>query len=239
MSANRFSRGEILYGNDFQKIVRAKVVVCGAGAVGSFALEALARTGVGNFLIIDFDKVECTNINRQLIALESTIGKSKAQLASSRILDINPDAKVEVLETFINVQNLNLIFDYQPDIVVDAIDSTDAKIALLRECAKRNLTVVSSMGAARKLDIFSIRRGDIFDTRVCPLASRIRKELRRAGVARGKIQCVFSDELPSADTHIISKDKIIGSCAHLTGAFGLALAQLALECITGKFFAKK
>ena len=176
---NRFARTEQLLGQGAMgKIKAAKVAVFGLGAVGSFAVEALARTGVGRLCLIDFDRVDASNINRQLLALNSTIGREKAVLARERVRDINPECEITVKSAFVNAESLEDLLEDDMDVVVDAIDGLNSKINLLVGARRMNLAVVSSMGAGGKTDISSIRAGDISETEVCPLARVVRQRLQ-------------------------------------------------------------
>ncbi len=229
MKSERFSRSGLLYGDEaMNNLSKAKVCVIGAGAVGGYTIEALARTGVGRFYIADFDTVHVSNINRQILALDSTVGKKKCLLAKERILEINPHAKVEVLDSFIDAENLDEIFNLNADIFVDAIDSITSKVALLSQAVKLEKKIVSSMGAARKMNPLKIKTGDISETTNCPLAAKIRKALHQRAVRSG-IPCVYSTESVSRDTHLQADEKTIGSCATITGIFGLMLADLAIK----------
>lgn len=242
----QFLRTELLMGKDnLKKLQRASVTVIGLGAVGSFAAEALARSGIGCFTLIDGDKIQITNINRQLYALHSTIGKLKTEAARERILDISPGCKVETLSVFVNSHNLNEIFEKKPDLVIDAIDSFSPKASLLEYCVKNNINVISSMGAALKTDPSAVEICDLFETHHCGLAQRLRKELRKCAVTGG-IKCVFSrqpaemkplypENLPEG-TEIFEKNsvKIYGSLVTITGIFGLNLAHLALTELLNK-----
>ena len=188
MIPERFSRTSILLGNEAtEKLASSSVVVCGVGAVGSFAVEALARLGIGKFFLWDFDSVEESNINRQLCALDSTIGKEKTEVVRSRILDINPNANVQTYGK-ITPDAANIVAS-QGDIIVDAIDTISEKINLIFAAEERGVKIVSSMGAARRVDISKIKVADIMKTYGCPVASSIRKALR-AGKYKGK--CKFS-----------------------------------------------
>jgi len=227
-----FSRSAILYGEAAQdKFRRARVAVCGTGAVGTFAVEALARMGIGGFRLFDSDTVDVSNINRQLCALHSTLGMKKAEVVCARILDINPEADVKTFDFFICAETLESVFGERPDVIVDAIDSLAPKSLLIKEAVLRGVPIVSSMGAARKIDPLKIKVGDIFDTRVCPVAARIRRELRGAGMSKS-CMCVYSEEAVSEKSHLKSgaenTKKIIGSTPVVTGAFGLVLANLAV-----------
>ncbi len=239
----QFLRTELLLGKDnLNKIFNAKVAVIGLGAVGSFATETLARLGIGHLKLVDFDKVQITNINRQLYATHSTIGRSKVDLAKARVLDINPKCNVETFEIFVNTDTFEKIFTNKVDIVIDAIDSYNPKLRLIEYCYKNNMKIISSMGAALKTDPFSIKYADLFDTHHCKLAERLRGDLRKLGINKG-IPCVFSEQspqikaipLPDNENKNFGKNggpKILGSTPVITGIFGLLLANKAIELIT-------
>ncbi len=228
-----------------EKFSRARVFVAGAGAVGGFAIEALARSGVGSFFVADFDSAERSNINRQLLALESTLGKKKCLLAKDRILSINPQANVECADMFIGADNVGKILKNGGfDVVVDAIDTLSAKADLLAYCVGEGIPAVSSMGAARKTNPFAVSACDITKTRVCPLASKLRSELKKRGALKGGIiDCVYSEEVCDKSSHMqvsCAEDggtqRIMGSCVSVTGVFGLMLAHIALARIAGKSY---
>jgi len=239
----QFTRTKLLLGEDkIEKVFKSKVFVIGLGAVGSFAVEILARMGVGNLTLVDFDVVQESNINRQLYALHSSIGNKKVELAKNRVLDINPNCKVETFDTFVNTDTLETIFSYKPDIVIDAIDSYNPKLRLLEYCYKNNIKIISSMGAALKTDPFSIKYADLFETHHCKLAERLRGDLRKLGISSG-IPCVFSEQspqtkpipLPEQEGKKYGKNggpKILGSTPVITGIFGILLANKAIEIIT-------
>ncbi len=151
-----------------EKLGRARVAVFGLGAVGSFVTEALARSGVGNLRLIDFDRVEPSNLNRQLFALHSTVGRKKAEIARDRVLDIHPGCHVDICDTFANADSLDTLLSEDLAVVVDAIDGLNAKVNLLVAARQMNLDVVSSMGAGGRMDPSQIRTGDISETQVCP-----------------------------------------------------------------------
>ena len=239
----RFSRTEKLIGKEkLLKLNSSSAFVFGAGAVGSFAAEALVRSGIGEITIIDFDTINRSNINRQLYALESTLGRLKTETAQQRLSDINPDCRVKSLNKFVDTDNIPNILAQPPNIVIDAIDSVGPKIELLAFTALKNIPVVSSMGAARRLDPAAVRVGDLFQTAKCPLARLMRKALRRRGISSG-IMCVYSDELPkrppegepdedlTASGHSV---KILGSMPTVTGIFGLLLADTAIKFLIEK-----
>lgn len=247
MPEERFSRSRILYGENFQKVLEnSSIAICGVGAVGSFAAEALARVGVGEFFLFDFDCVEESNINRQIIALQSTLGRPKVEVMKERILDINPSAKVFCKKLFIDENSTLEILKLKPDAMLDAIDSIASKTALIAACMNAEVPIVSSMGAARKLEASKISVADISKTFNCPLASRVRKMLRARGILSG-FDCVFSSEIPAENSFVKNDDKanscvenlqsgkkIMGSTPLITGIFGLRLAELALKKISEK-----
>lgn len=208
------------------------VVVVGVGAVGSYCLEALARSGIGTFRLVDFDTVEYSNINRQLVALESTIGKRKVDVACSRIHDIERETKVQTLPVFVDESTIEQVFapfeGKTPDLIVDAIDSVKSKCLLLSQAYARNIPVVSSMGAALRKDPSLVRTGDLMDTWGCPLAKQVRTNVRKQGVGKG-IDVVFSPEVVEFTYGQDGKQKVLGSLPTLTGIFGLNLAHLALN----------
>lgn len=239
----RFSRTEKLLGTGkMQKLSSSSAFLFGAGAVGSFAAEALVRSGIGSLTIIDFDTISTSNINRQLYALESTVGRSKTDVALERLSDINPCCRLKSINAFANTDNIPQLLAAPPDIILDAIDSVGPKIELLAYAALHDIPIVSSMGAARRLDPTAVRRGDLFDTAKCPLARLMRKALRRRGISSG-IMCVYSDELPvrppagEIDEELTAAGhttKILGSLPTVTGIFGLMLADTALKFLTEK-----
>ncbi len=240
---NQFARIEQLLGAQcLEKIKQAKVAVFGLGAVGSFALEALARSGVGHLKLVDFDRVDPSNINRQLLAFHSTIGREKAVLAAERVKDINPSCRITVHSSFVNAESLENLLDNDIDILVDAIDGLNSKINLLVSAHRMGLTVVSSMGAGGRTDISMIKTGDISETCVCPLARVVRQRLHRRGVYEG-IQAVYSIEKPlnkqpfnPEDSQDALKDHgrsrpPIGTVCWVPGAFGLTIAQRVIDLI--------
>lgn len=219
---DRLNRITLLFGKkSIDKLKQSTVMVVGCGAVGSFAIEALARSGVGHLILLDFDKVEESNINRQLFALDSTIGQPKVDIAKKRIYDINPNITVDTLNTFFD-ENTNL--NIKPDFVIDAIDTVPSKIALYKWCADNNIAFISSMGAARKTDITKIKVSSISKTSVCPLASKIRRLVRDVNIPDFPV--VYSTE-----TATPQKDggREFGSVITVTGAFGLMLSDFVIK----------
>lgn len=203
---HQFSRNELAFGKEGLDLLKnTTVAVLGIGGVGSFAAESLARTGVGRLVLIDKDDVDITNINRQLIALLSTIGKSKAELMKERIADINPECEVIALKMFYTEETYEEIFNYGLDYVIDASDTIIYKIHLMKECLKRNIPIISSMGAANKMDPTRFRIADISKTHTDPIAKVVRQKLRKEGIRKG-IPVVFSDESPIVIREEIRKE---------------------------------
>ena len=218
MTDDKFQRLKLLIGEDnFQKLSAVTVAVFGIGGVGSFTVEALARSGVGHLVLIDKDNIDATNINRQIHALSSTVGKSKVEVMRERILDINPAAQVDTIQKFLlPSEPVEDFFICRYDYVVDAIDTITAKIFLIEQCNLRGIKIISSMGAGNKLDATRFKVADIFQTSVDPVAKILRKKLRDKEIARLKV--VYSDETPRP-----VKD-VIGSVAFVPSVAGLILA---------------
>ncbi|MBG9448543.1 tRNA threonylcarbamoyladenosine dehydratase [Cytobacillus firmus] len=193
---HQFSRNELAIGKEgLEKMKNSTVAVLGIGGVGSFAAEALARSGVGRLVLVDKDDVDITNVNRQVIALLSTVGKPKVDLMKERIKDINPDCEVIALKMFYTEETYEQFFDYGLDFVVDASDTIAYKIHLMKECLNRGIPMISSMGAANKMDPTRFQIADIFKTHTDPIAKVIRTRLRKEGIRKG-VPVVFSDESP-------------------------------------------
>jgi tRNA threonylcarbamoyladenosine dehydratase len=206
---HQFSRNELAIGKEgLEKLKNATVAVLGVGGVGSFAVEALARSGIGRLVLVDRDNVDITNINRQIHALLSTIGRPKVELMKERIADINPECEVIALQMFYTEETYEQFFSYDLDFVIDASDTIIYKVHLMKECLKRNIPIISSMGAANKMDPTRFRIVDISKTHTDPIAKVIRAKLRKEGIRHG-IPVVFSDEKPI----IIREDvrKVVGN----------------------------
>ncbi len=190
-----FSRNRLLLGDDsLEKLNGSKVALFGIGGVGGFVAEALARSGVGSFLLVDNDVVSMSNINRQIIALHQTVGKYKVDVMKERILDINSDADVAVSKCFFLPENSGEIDFSGYSYIVDAVDTVSAKIEIVMKAAACNVPVISSMGTGNKLDPSMLQIADIYDTSECPLARVMRHELRQRGIK--KLKCVYSTEKP-------------------------------------------
>lgn len=192
----QFSRTELLFGKEaMDKLAGSKVAVFGIGGVGGYVCEALVRSGVGAFDLIDDDKVCLTNLNRQIIATRSTVGKYKTDVMRDRMLDINPNVEVEVHKCFFLPENADDFPWDSYDYVVDAVDTVTAKIAFVMKCKEKNIPIISSMGAGNKLDGSQFKVADIYKTKVCPLAKVMRRELKKRGVK--KLKVVYSEEIPT------------------------------------------
>ena len=211
-----------------------RVMVVGLGGVGAYAAEMLCRAGVGTMVIIDSDAVSETNINRQLIALTSTVGKLKTDVVAQRLKDINPLVDLVVIPEYVEDANLEEIFTAagQLDYVVDAIDTLAPKISLIKYCVEHKIPHVSAMGAGAKLDATKIRIADISKSYNCPLAYILRKKLRKEGISKG-FKVVFSEELPDREAIVPmeerNKKSQVGTISYLPAVFGCVCAQAAVE----------
>lgn len=193
---HQFSRNELAIGKiGLEKLSESTVAILGIGGVGSFATEALARSGVGRLILVDKDNVDITNVNRQIHALLSTVGKSKSGLMKERIKDINPDCEVIDMQMFYTDETYEDFFRYKLDYVIDASDTISYKIHLIKQCLQRNIPLISSMGAANKMDPTKLEIADISKTSYDPIAKVIRQKLRKEGIRKG-VKVVFSKESP-------------------------------------------
>lgn len=214
---NRFSRTEALLGEEaMEKLKKARVAVFGIGGVGGHVVEALVRSGVGAVDIVDSDKVCLSNLNRQIIATESSIGKYKVDVMKERILDINPEAVVNVHKCFYLPETKDEFDFSQYSYVVDAVDTVTAKIQLVMEAAEAGVPIISSMGAGNKLDPTAFQVADIYKTSVCPLAKVMRRELKKRGIK--KLKVVYSKEQP------VVKNAVPASVAFVPSVVGLIIA---------------
>lgn len=235
-------RTELLVGSKKMKQLRAaNVLVVGIGGVGAYAAEMIVRAGVENITIVDADKVSASNINRQLVALHSTIGELKTDVLAYRLLDINPKLNLTTVEKFIKDEQTAELFanDEKFDFVVDAIDTLSPKVNLILECIKQGAPLVSSMGAGAKTDPTRIEVADIGKTHHCPLAHMLRKRLHKVGVTNGFL-AVFSAEEPRAGSMILceeeqkNKKSDVGTISYMPAAFGCAAASVAIRTILGE-----
>lgn len=249
----QFSRTELLFGKEaMEKLAHSRVAVFGIGGVGGYVCEALVRSGVGAFDLIDDDKVCLTNLNRQIIATRSTIGKYKTDVMMERMKDINPDVEVQVHKCFFLPENADSFPFADYDYVVDAVDTVTAKISLVMKAQEAGVPIISSMGAGNKLDASQFKVADIYKTKVCPLAKVMRRELKKRRVR--KLKVVYSEELPkrpiedmsiSCRTNCIcppgaahkctERRDIPGSVAYVPSVAGLIIAgEVVKDLITVK-----
>jgi len=230
----KFSRTELLIGKDgIEKLKNSKVAVFGIGGVGSYVVEGLARSGIGNFILVDNDTVSISNINRQIIATTNTVGMDKVEVAKKRILSINPDAKVEIYKEFFMPDSKN-IFDESVDYIVDSIDTITAKIELVVRANELNIPIISCMGTGNKLDPTKFEVTDIYKTEVCPLAKVMRKELRVRNIKSLKV--LYSREEP-IKTEIFDEDtkkQVPGSISFVPSVAGLIIAGEVIKDLRGK-----
>lgn len=233
-----FERTQILIGDEgIERLEKSHVFLAGMGGVGSFTAEALARMGVGEMTIVDHDVVSASNINRQLIALNSTVGQLKVEVMAQRINDINPACKINIITDFLSPATLPDVITTEYDVIIDAIDSMSSKTQLMATAWHKNIPIFASMGAGGKLDPTLIRTGDIMDTSICKLAKQLRGHLRRNGVGRG-IQTVYSIEPPQAalPPEAVSHGRpraVNGTMSYMPSIFGLTLAGMVTNHIIG------
>lgn len=222
---DRWSRTRLLLGKEAcYRLTQARIMVVGLGGVGSYVAEGLARSGVGSLLLIDSDRVTISNINRQLVALTSTLGKPKAEIMTDRIKDINPGCNVQAYVTRCDLHTVNELLDNHPDYVVDAIDSVPDKVCLIKECFSRAIPVISSMGAGNRLDPTRFELADISQTNTCPLARKLRHELRKININEG-LRVVYSREKPvSTETGLP-----VGSTSFVPPVAGLIIAGAVIR----------
>lgn len=234
---DRFSRTELIIGKEGLEILdRSTVAVFGLGGVGSFAAEALARAGIGGFILVDFDVVSVSNINRQLHALEDTVGMAKVDLMSGRIKQINPSARVAGYKKRYSGRDGDDFFAVRPDYVVDAIDDLEGKVGLITHCLRAGIPVVSSMGAGNKLDPTLFRVDDISRTSVCPLARAVRRRLRQEGISGG-LKVVYSTEQPrrpACGPDDRGRKKVPGSISFVPPVAGMILAGVVVRDLLGE-----
>lgn len=218
-------RLELLIGNKIELIKNKTVLIIGLGGVGSYALEAIVRSGIGHIIIADYDKVDETNLNRQLLALTTTIGLNKIDVAITRIKAINPNCQITSIKEFINSSNIEILFKKDLDYVIDACDTIETKKQLIRECLKRKIKFISSMGTGNKLDPTQLEILDIRKTSYDPIAKIIRKMVKEEKI-NNKIMVVSSKEKP-----IETNTKTIGSTAFVPATAGLLCASYVINDI--------
>ncbi|VHO45307.1 molybdenum cofactor biosynthesis [Clostridioides difficile] len=235
MENNFTTRTSFLVGDDgIEKLNNSNIIVFGVGEVGSFTVEALARAGVGNITIVDFDDVDITNINRQIPALHSTVGRYKVDVMEERILDINPNINIKKIRSLYNQDTSDEILTERYDYVVDAIDMVSSKIHLIETCEKKGLKIISSMGMGNKLDPTKIVVTDIHKTSTCPLAKVMRKELRDRGIK--KLKVVYSTEQPiELKKKVMNGRKVTpGSVSFVPSVGGLIIASVIINELLGQ-----
>ena len=244
-------RTEMLVGEDgIARLLSARVAVIGVGGVGGYAAEMIVRAGVGHILILDSDEVSVSNRNRQLLALNSTVGRPKCQVLKERLLDINPDLDIVTVEKFIIAEGAvpdsgfedasgtpsQLLGAYEFDYVVDAIDTLSPKLELIKYCMDRKIPLVSSMGAGAKFDVTRIRITDISKSFQCPLAHMVRKRLGKMGIRKG-FKAVFSEEIADRSSIVLeagrNKKSQVGTISYLPASFGCACAQAVITGLLG------
>ena len=232
--SEKFSRSELIYGKEaMAKLSKCHVAIFGVGGVGGYVAEALARTGIGHFTLIDNDTVALSNFNRQIIATKDTLGKYKVDVMKERILSINENAVVEVKKMFVLPENIDEIDFSQFDYIVDAIDTVKAKLAIIKKANDLNIPMISSMGAGNKLNPMGFIVTDINKTDTCPLAKKIRYELRQMGIK--KLKVVYSKEQPvELKEQLFNENKkpIPGSNAFVPSACGLLIASEVINDLT-------
>lgn len=229
---NQFTRTELLIGKDgIEKLQNAKVAVYGVGGVGSYVVEGLARAGIGHLVLIDNDYVDITNINRQIHATHNTIGKSKVEVEKERILEINPNAIVDIYQVDTLEKPEEEIIDSSFTYVVDAVDTITTKLKLIQKANEENVRVISAMGTANKLDPTRFEVSDIYKTSVCPLCKVMRKELKNRSIS--KLKVVYSKEEP-IKVEELDGEKILGSISFVPSVAGLIVAGEVIKDIIKK-----
>lgn len=216
-----------------ERLGNARVLLAGLGGVGSFAAEALARAGIGRLTLADFDLVAPSNLNRQLVALHSTLGRKKISVMAERIADINPNCRLTLFDRFLHADEIDDLLAPGFNAVLDGIDSLNSKLALLESALARRIPVVSSMGAGGRTDPSKVRVGDLMDSDVCPLAREVRRRLRRRGIGRG-ILAVWSDEKPRPPLPPVATGRgrpraVNGTLSYMPALFGMTLAGTAIH----------
>lgn len=221
---SELERTELLLGREAQARLReSSVIVFGIGGVGGHVVEVMARSGIGTVTLVDADTVELSNINRQIIALHSTVGRPKVEVAEQRIRDINPDCNVKTFHQFYLPENADSIDLTEYDYVIDCIDTVSAKVELIRRCDERKLPIISSMGAGNRMNPAMLKVTDIYKTTIDPLAKAVRKECRKNGIKSLKVVC--SDECPQT----ASQQTVIASNAFVPAAMGIMIASEVIK----------
>lgn len=228
-----FQREELLIGTEkLMRLQQHKVAVFGIGGVGSYVIEGLARAGIGSFILVDFDTIDETNINRQILATTKTIGKYKVDLAEERIKEINPNAQVEIYKEFIEKgikQEEKDLFKKLKDVdyIIDAVDTVSAKIKLIEFANANNIRIISVLGTGNKLNPTKLKIDDIYNTKMCPLAKILRKELRKRNIE--KLNVVYSEEKPIKHNENLKDNKVIGSISYVPSIAGLLVSYKVIN----------
>lgn len=239
MSQDWQYRTSLLVGEEgLARLSGAYVAVVGIGGVGAAAAEMVVRAGVGHILIVDSDSVSDTNRNRQLLALCSTLGRSKCDVLKERLLDINPSLEIDIVQEYVSESSVAALLDvFHIDFLIDAIDTLSPKISLIQYCLSKGIPMVSSMGSGAKFDATAVRIADISKTRQCPLAHQLRKRLHHLGIYSG-FDAVFSEETPVRESIVLeesaNKRSQVGTISYLPTVFGCVCAQAAIRKIVGK-----
>lgn len=240
MNKDWLERTELLIKeNGIKKLQKANLLVVGLGGVGSFAAEFLARAGVGKMTIVDGDTVDLTNINRQLPALQSTLGKTKVEVVGERLLDINPELELTQLNQFLNPEDMAAVFENNPfDYVLDCIDSVSPKVNLILNARRRKVKIISCMGAGGKMDPSKVLVRDIHKTQSCHLAKQVRKRLKKENIDKG-VRCVFSTEIQNEDSLKLTdgtnyKRSFYGTISYIPAIFGLYAAAEVINYLIKK-----
>ncbi len=216
-----YDRTKLVLGDDgVEKLKKKHIIICGIGGVGSYVLEACARIGINNITVVDKDVVDVTNINRQLLALNSTINMPKVEVAKNRVLDINKEAHIKAVKDNITKENIAQILKQENiSYVIDAVDNFEAKISIIKYCKEKNIKCISCMGMGNRINPLEIKVDDIFNTSVCPLAKKVRKELKSIGISKQKV--VYSTEVPKKN----NSTNTIGSVSFVPSVAGLIIAS--------------
>lgn len=254
-----FSRTEILIGTEaLEKLKQSKVAVFGIGGVGTFTVEALARSGVGELVLIDDDDICLTNINRQIHATRKTVGKPKVEVMKERVLEINPDCKVKTFKMLYNEETSEELLSDDYDYVVDAIDMVSAKLDLIERCKSRNIPIISAMGAGNKFDPTKLQVADIFDTSVCPLARVMRRELKKRNIKNIKVvystedpvtpididggcksNCICTNKDEIGSRNCTARRQIPGTMSFVPSSSGLIIASEVVKDLIGGYLLKR
>ena len=231
-------RTELLLGSEgLARLAGSTLAVVGCGGVGAFAAEMLARAGAGHLILLDSDAVGDTNRNRQLLALTSTVGRSKVAVLSERLKDINPALRIDTVESFLEEDSVAALLDpFRLDFLVDAIDTLSPKICLIQYCLAKGIPMVSAMGAGAKCDATKVRLADISKTCYCPLAYMVRKRLHKLGIRTGFL-AVYSEEMPHDESMVLepsrNKKSQVGTVSYMPAVFGCVCAQAAIRHLSG------